>query len=249
MCLIAWNWRPNASERLLLIGNRDENYDRPSLPLHWWGDAPVLAGRDLTGGGTWLGVGGAGRMAAITNHRDPKAQRPGAPSRGKLVQDFLASDQAAQTYLDRVAQDAARYNPFNLLVFDGASFLGLESRRNRIVTIEPGISGVSNADFFTPWPKLRALTGALSVLDRNGKTEDDGALVTLLTDRTIAPDNALPETGIPLDRERVLSPAFIAAPGYGTRASTILRLHATGGEMTEHLFDATGRTGITTIRF
>lgn len=249
MCLIAWNWRPDAPEQMLLIGNRDESYDRPALPLHWWNDAPILAGRDLSGGGTWLGVSRLGRMAAITNHRDPKAQRVGAPSRGALVQGFLASHETAQDYLDRVAWDAAAYNPFNLLVFDGTSFLGFESRRNRIVSIVPGISGVSNADFFTPWPKLRALTDRLSELTRKEPVVNDDALLALLTDRAIAPDHALPDTGIPLERERILSPAFITAPGYGTRASTILRLGAGGGEITEHLFDSTGRTGVTTIRF
>jgi uncharacterized protein with NRDE domain len=249
MCLIAWNWRKDRPERLLLIGNRDESYDRPTLPVHWWDDAPILAGRDLTGGGTWLGVSRTGRMAAITNHRDPNAQRPGAPTRGRLVQDFLAGHETPRDYLERVAWDAAKYNPFNLMVFDGASFLGFESRRNRIVTIEPGISGVSNADFFTPWPKLRALTDHLADMDRQSQTGDDDALLSLLTDRTIAPDHALPKTGIALERERVLSPAFITASGYGTRASTILRMRANGGEITEHSFDATGRTDASTIRF
>jgi uncharacterized protein with NRDE domain len=249
MCLIGWNWRPGAAEQLLLIGNRDEAYDRPALPLHWWEDAPILAGRDLTAGGTWLGVSRTGRVAAITNHRDPNAQRPGALSRGKLVQEFLAGHETPSEFLSRISAGAARYNPFNLLVFDGSSFLGFESRQSKIVAIAPGVSGVSNADFFTPWPKLRALTSGLAYQVTSGRSGDDAALLPLLLARSQAHDADLPDTGIPRDRERLLSPAFITAPGYGTRASTILRLSGSQIKMTEHSFDGDGPAGVTALRF
>ena len=57
MCLIAWNWQPGSATPLLLLANRDEFYTRPAQPLHHWSDAPILAGRDVQAGGTWLGVG------------------------------------------------------------------------------------------------------------------------------------------------------------------------------------------------
>jgi uncharacterized protein with NRDE domain len=249
MCLIGWRWRPGAPERLLLLANRDESYDRPALPLHWWDDAPVLAGRDLTAGGTWLGVSRSGRMAAITNHRDPKAQRPNAPSRGALVQQFLAGGETPRDFLQRIAGDASRYNPFNLLLFDGHSFLGFESRRAAIVEIAPGVSGVSNADFFTPWPKLKALTVGIARGESDGRSAPDADLLPLLLDRTVAQDSDLPDTGIPRERERLLSPAFIVAPGYGTRASTILRMLDGTAEITEHRFDAKGPVGESAFRF
>src|SRR5689334_911398 len=62
MCLIVFDWQPAASQEngralLTLSANRDEFFRRDAEPMHWWQDAPdVLAGRDLTGGGTWLGV-------------------------------------------------------------------------------------------------------------------------------------------------------------------------------------------------
>lgn len=247
MCLIAWHWRPDADEKLLLVGNRDESYDRPALPLHWWDDAPILAGRDLTGGGTWLGVSRTGRMAAITNHRNPKAIKTEAKTRGKLVQEFLTSDVSSRTYLDGVAKNVDDYNPFNLLVLDGSTFLGLESRQRRIVSIEPGIGGVSNADFFTPWPKLVALTSALEDLHRGEGHARDEDLLPLLLDRRQGDDAHLPDTGIPREREKLLSPAFITAPGYGTRASTILRLQLRKVAMTEHRFDKDGPIGVTKV--
>ena len=38
----------------------------------------------------------------------------------------------------------------------------------------------------------------------------------------VAPDGALPRTGLPPDWEKALSAAFVEIPGYGTRASTAL---------------------------
>ena len=70
MCLIVFDWRPDAATGALLTlaANRDEYFARASTPLDWWADAPhVLAGRDLVGGGTWLGISRDGRFAALTN--------------------------------------------------------------------------------------------------------------------------------------------------------------------------------------
>ena len=249
MCLIGWIWRPDAAERLLLIANRDEFYDRPSQPLHWWDDAPILGGRDLSAGGTWLGVSRSGRVAALTNYRQPGGPRPGASSRGKLVSEFLASGAPAREYAAQVCESAAHFNPFNLVLFDGEELVGFESRRSRFVEIEPGVSGVSNADFFTPWPKLTSLTNALAKLDRDRRSADDTALMDLLQDEAVAPDDRLPDTGIPLERERQLSPAFIRAPGYGTRASTIVRHSAHGITVSERTFANGVVSGGTQITF
>jgi uncharacterized protein with NRDE domain len=58
-------------------------------------------------------------------------------------------------------------------------------------------------------------------LDHGSEPTPD-ALLRLLADRTPAPDAELPDTGVPLEWERWLSPIFIDAPGYGTRSSTVL---------------------------
>jgi hypothetical protein len=159
MCLIAWNWQPDRSTPLLLLANRDEFYARPALPLHWWGPSPngteVLAGKDLQGGGTWLGVSRSGRLAALTNYRSTQPLRTDTPSRGELVAAFLHGDQDAPTYLEQLAQHCGDYNPFNLLVFDGHQLMGLESRNARVLRKPAGVGGVSNADFQTPWPLTR----------------------------------------------------------------------------------------------
>ncbi|HYQ93095.1 MAG TPA: NRDE family protein, partial [Candidatus Competibacteraceae bacterium] len=60
------------------------------------------------------------------------------------------------------------------------------------------------------------------------------ALLRLLEDRRRAPDHLLPNTGVDLEWERLLSPLFIESPNYGTRSSTVLQIDRQGGiEVTE----------------
>jgi uncharacterized protein with NRDE domain len=246
MCLIAWNWQPGTASPLLLLSNRDEAYARPTQALHWWPHSCVLAGQDRQAGGTWLGVTATGRLAALTNHRAPGVQRSDAPSRGALVQQFLTDNTPAEVFLTAVAAQSHRYNPFNLLVFDGQTLLGLESHGRQRVEFAPGIAGVSNAGFNTPWPKLRRLTqGLQAVLGSGPPTET--ALLHLLQDTTRPPDHELPQTGLPLDKERALSSAFIATPHYGTRASSVVTMAHGRMAFSEHRFDARGATGMTRI--
>jgi uncharacterized protein with NRDE domain len=243
MCLVAWNWQPQSETPLLLIGNRDEFYARPTLPLHWWPDGRVLAGKDIQAGGTWLGVSASGRLAVLTNCRDPKKLHPSPRSRGELVTSFLQGDLTAKDFLDRLATKVADYNPFNLLVFDGLTLLGFESRRANAFLVAPGVGCVSNADFETPWPKLLRLKNHFqSLIESN--TTDDAALFDVLHDRALAPDDQLPDTGIGLNWERALSSPFVVMRDYGTRACSVVRLGHTGAEFVEQCHDAQGTSVI-----
>lgn len=239
MCLIAWNWQPASATPLLLLANRDEFYSRAALPLHWWDGGTVLAGRDLQAGGTWLGMSHSGRLAALTNYRGLAPARDGTPSRGELVADFLKSEVSAAQFLQALLQRAGDYNPFNLLVFDGIQLMGLESRHAQVLEMPHGVGAVSNADFQTPWPKVTLLKqGLQSCLDHKPGNTD--CLLTLLQDRTTAADATLPRTGLSLAQERALSAAFIAAPGYGTRACSLVQVRHASAEFTEQSYDAGG---------
>lgn len=239
MCLIAWNWQPASDTPLLLLGNRDEFYARPTRALHWWDDGVVLAGQDLQAGGTWLGVSRSGRLAALTNVRAPGGMREGTPSRGELVAEFLHEDSSAAEFLQLLAPRAQDYNPFNLLVFDGALLMGLHSSDAQPIALQPGIGAVSNASFDTPWPKLVQLKTRLSQQLHQNVTDDD-ALLALLHDNALVPDAALPHTGVPIELERGLSAAFIALPGYGTRASSLIRIGRGAISFTEQSFGEAG---------
>jgi len=251
MCLIAWNWQPDTEQPLLLIANRDEYYARPTRPLHHWEGAPISAGKDLQAGGTWLGIAPGGRMAALTNVRDLRQQRADAPSRGALVSNFLYNKTSAEHYLDSIAASAALYNAFNLLVYDGQALLGFESRGARMLTMQPGIAAVSNAGFDTPWPKLLALKSGLRhwfAQQSASQPTSSEALFEMLAQTLAAPDAQLPDTGIPLERERVLSSAFISSSDYGTRASSVIMLRRNSAHFIERSFDAQGLTGEVSLK-
>ena len=246
MCLIAWNWQPHSELPLLLVANRDEFYARSTLPLHQWKDARIFAGQDLQAGGTWLGLGPGGRLAALTNVRNVGKQRDSAPSRGALVSGFLHSDLSGNAYLQSIMPDCDRFNPFNLLLFDGQSLLGFESQGGRIVDMQSGISAVSNAGFDTPWPKLLALKSGLHHWVREQTAPQppgSDALFALLKQDQPAPDAQIPDTGIPLERERALSCAFIRSSDYGTRASSLVMLRRNSARFVERSFDVQGFTG------
>lgn len=244
MCLVGFRWRPQGPVPLLLVGNRDEFYRRPAAPLAWWEGDDLLAGRDLQGGGTWLGVNRRGWLATLTNHRDPRAFQADRPSRGELPVRFLQGSHTAAAFLEALGPEATRYNGFNLLLYDGRDLLGFESPTGRIVAFPPGFHAFSNGPLAAPWPKVEALRTGLATA-----SEEDAALLGLLADETPYPDDRLPQTGVPLAWERALSPAFIRTPEYGTRASTVVRVGREWVAVVEQRFSATGPKALTDIRF
>lgn len=222
MCLILFAYNVHPNYRLILAANRDEFYERPSAPADFWAKHPqVLAGIDLKEKGTWLGVTKSGKFAAITNYRDPASWMESAPSRGGLVSRYLTGSSSAEEYLKRVSAKAAEYNGFNLLLGDARDIF-VCSNRGAMQKLTPGIYGLSNRLLDTPWPKVRRGKKLLkAALDKTGSELED-ALFAALADRRVPPDRQLPETGVNLDWERMLSPMFIESPVYGTRSSTIL---------------------------
>ncbi|MCL2655932.1 MAG: NRDE family protein [Betaproteobacteria bacterium] len=221
MCLILIAWRTSERFPLVIAANRDEYYARPSESARWWPEYPeILAGRDLQGGGTWLGITRSGRVAALTNYRDPKSQRDDAPSRGHLVLDFLRGAQSPQDYVAALRATADTYNGFNLLLGDLKQLFVFSNVSTRLETVEPGVHGLSNHLLDTPWPKVER--GKKAVQKTLSTLPDTSALFLALKDQQIAADEALPDTGIGIEMERCLSPPFIHFPNYGTRCSTVL---------------------------
>lgn len=228
MCLILFAWKMHAAYPLILAANRDEFTERPSAPAAFWDNAPdLLAGRDLKAGGTWLGITRSGRLAAVTNYRDPASLKQEAPSRGQLVSDYLRGRESPEEYLQRLAPRAGRYNGFSLLVGDRSGLL-FYSNRGEAVRPEPGIHGMSNRLLDTPWPKVENGKRALGRLLAEGHDPSPEALLDLLASRSRPPDDRLPDTGVGLEWERILSPLFIESPTYGTRCSTVLLIDRQG---------------------
>lgn len=242
MCLIAFAWQSHSRWRLLLAGNRDEFHARPSAPLASWTDMPIIGGRDLEAGGTWLGVTRGQRCCVVTNVRDPSDPQHGA-SRGLLATDYLAGTDDAARHASKLLALAHGYRPFNLLTFDAEHGFYIGNRPSpRAQPIEPGVHGLSNADFNTPWPKTRLLMQRLQAwMDARHET-GFAPLFDALADERQAPDEWLPDTGVGLERERWLSSAFIRGEHYGTRASTIVAMGYDGkGLIIERRFGPAGR--------
>lgn len=241
MCLIALAWNTVPNHPLLLVANRDEFHDRPAAPMHWWDDRPILAGRDLREGGAWLGASRSGRVAAVTNVRGADAALPRPRSRGALVADFLAGSESGEAFARAVARHAADYGGFNLLLYDGRTLHYCTNRPDfESRPVEPGVHGLSNAALNTPWPKVCQARAALQAWIAQG-VGDDRALLDAMGDPTQAPDEELPHTGVGLDLERALSPAFIHMPGYGTRCTTVARVDDDGRVVLhERRYDAGG---------
>jgi uncharacterized protein with NRDE domain len=223
MCLVLIAWHGNADYPCVVAANRDELHSRPAVPAQWWrSQPPILAGQDLKGGGTWLGVTRSGRFAALTNYRDPEQRREGTPSRGTLVTSILMSKDTTAQSLDYLREVGARYNGFNLIFSDGERLAVYESVVGLGRELGPGIYGLSNHLLDTPWPKVQTAKSRLSTaLSALGTTD---AALALLRDDEPAPDEQLPRTGVGLAWERLLSSAFVRAPDYGTRCSTLLRV-------------------------
>ena len=229
MCLIVFAWKLIPGAPLIAAANRDEFYDRPAAPASWWDDHPqVYAGRDLRGGGTWLGVSRAGRFAALTNIRAPSERRDGAPSRGALVANYLAGEDTPSEYVARIKARTDDFNGFNLLIGDDHTMIWYSNRDHGDARngepLEPGIYGLSNDRLDAPWPKVVRTKAQFASMLCQGAPED--AYFDMLSDTTRASDCRLPKTGVSLEMERLLSAVCIESPTYGTRVSTVVQLRA-----------------------
>jgi uncharacterized protein with NRDE domain len=222
MCLILFAWRQHRDYPLILIANRDEYYARPTRDAHWWDETAVFAGRDLEAGGTWLGINRRGRLAAVTNVREAGGMKPGKKSRGALTQSFLSGDATPEAFLQELTPNDRDYAGFNLLLGDAEGFWFYSNRDHGIRSIDPGVYGISNGTFDEPWPKLSSGKQELSAMLDGEITAAD--LMQVLTDHRVAEDHELPQTGVSLDIERMLSSRFIRSPEYGTRACSVVTI-------------------------
>ena len=227
MCLILLAYQSHPDYPLIIAANRDEFLDRPTAAAQFWPEHPaLLAGKDLQAGGTWMGITRNGRLAAVTNVREPEITNTRLHSRGELTNRYLLGQEHAQSYLQRLHSRHHQYAGFNLLTGQLNDLWFYSNRDHSISALSPGIYGISNGGFDEHWPKVgkgkKALGKALHEF-RGGRS-----LLPLLQDNEVAADALLPDTGVGIETERWLSPLFIQHPGYGTRSSTVITLSQQG---------------------
>lgn len=248
MCLILFSFKSHGGYPLVVAANRDEWFRRPAAPATFWPDAPqLLAGRDLSHGGTWLGVTRSGRFAALTNYREPQRFDPLAPSRGALVSDFLRGGAGAPEYTDRLQRTTAHFNGYSLIAWDGVDLCYVSNRAPAAQRLVPGVYGLSNHLLNTPWPKVTRGIARLTAL--SPRHDPAPELFDLLYDRVTADQSSLPDTGLGPERERALSASHILlGPAddwtaiYGTRCATVLTIDDRNVlSFEERTFDHTAR--------
>ena len=221
MCLMSFNWGDHPEYQLILVGNRDEFFHRPTSSLQLW-PGGFYGGKDLKSGGTWLGFHPEGRFAALTNYRVARKPKPDPVTRGFLVKDFLESKDSPEEYLHKIQEKMGRYDGFNLLVAEGNKMVYLSNVSGEVEIVSPGIHGISNAFLDTPWPKVEQAKKELEKAIAQDEL-DENSLLTLLQSKSYASDELLPETGVSKELEKILSAQFIQmGDEYGTVNTTVV---------------------------
>lgn len=222
MCLIVIAYKFHEDYPLVIAANRDEFYNRPSKASEFWKERPaLLAGKDLKDGGTWLGITRKGKFAAITNYRDLSSIKGSAPSRGNLVKNFLVNNISAEDYSETLLKEGKNYNGFNLIYGDLNKLYYFSNITSKAEMLGEGIHGLSNHLLNTNWHKVES--GKKKLKDSlNSHQPDTDKILSILYDETQAPDTELPDTGVGIQLERLLSPMFIKSEKYGTRCSTVI---------------------------
>lgn len=228
MCLLVFSYRQHPVYDLIFAANRDEFYERPTKEAAFWEEYPkILAGKDMKAGGTWMGITKSGDFSALTNYRDPSTQKDNPPSRGHLVLDFLTNNSSPEEYLRAVDQKSEQYNGFNLLAGDLNRLMYYSNQERKLHDLVPGLYGLSNKLLDTPWPKVQKAKADLQTIIQSEEIPEE-ALFELLRHDQPAPDDQLPDTGIPRELERAVSPIFIKTDQYGTRNSTVVLADKSG---------------------
>jgi uncharacterized protein with NRDE domain len=212
---------------LVVAANRDEALDRPSLPptLLREGDPRAFGGRDLTAGGTWLGMNAAGLVAGVLNRHVRAPRDPTCRSRGRLCLDVLACRGAEQAAARVAAEPPGRYNPFNLLLADaGGAFVAMQAAGEppRVERLEPGLHLLSNLDVDDPrCPRIGGSHAGFAAVGAAFAADGDPSLLV----RRLA--ERLADHTTPLD-SRGPGALCVHGEGYGTRSSTIIVRDAAG---------------------
>lgn len=234
MCLVGLAIGVVPHMPLLVAANRDEYWDRPTLPLgRWQGQhQTLLSGRDERAGGTWMGFSQQGRVAILTNVRGLTDEAPAPQSRGLLTTSWLdavGSDVASGVHPSVITQtfDPTAFAGFNLVLGHAPSqqWWFLSNRHVdtgacltdwHIQPLEPGVHVVSNASLNTPWPKAVHLRSALQFATQKNIGDPKALTEPLLHSLKHSPSGQL-------DWQELEHDAFVWRPQarYGTRSSTL----------------------------
>lgn len=240
MCLVAFNWSPQADVPLVMVSNRDEFRARPARAMHWWQRPEILAGQDLQAQGTWFAIDRTGRFALVTNVRPGYVGARGEKSRGQLPIRFLNGGASIETFHRDLSAEIADYGGFNLILGEPGRLFWFSSDHPQGCWVEPGMHTLCNAALDTPWPKSRL--AAVQLSDQLPRLQAGDLQAPILHEQFRFDDQLLPHTGVSLEWERMLSAQTIVDENYGTRCRTWLRYDAGGNYFVDEAqIDLTGQ--------
>ncbi|NRB38176.1 MAG: NRDE family protein [Pseudomonadales bacterium] len=221
MCLIFIAIDSHPDYPVIIAANRDEFYQRPTESAHFWPASELLAGKDTQAGGTWLGINRQGQFAAVTNFRETETQTYNS-SRGELPCLFL-NQRSQANFEQHLQKQSPHYAGFNCLfgqlgVKPQLSYFS--NRQNKLIPLSKGLYGLSNALLDSNWFKIEQGKENINTLLNQDFNHEEW--FNFLKDQVKASDNNLPDTGIAIETERLLSSRFIHSPDYGTRCSTLI---------------------------
>jgi len=230
MCILFFAIKQHPKYPVIICANRDEFHQRPTKPMHWWPEndlvtGDVLAGKDLQAGGTWLGLNKKGRFSALTNFRQPDLIDQDKQSRGDLVLQALTHQDDEMT--KKLAASSNLYNGFNLVFGQLNKLMCFDSVSQKQQQLTPGFHSLCNGALDDIWPKMALGQEKLAaaITDNSLGIEQ---LFTLMKSNQQAQIEHLPQTGLPLNWEQLLSSIFIMSPEYGTRTTNIITLDNEG---------------------
>jgi uncharacterized protein with NRDE domain len=242
MCLVIVDTRWADSGAITILSNRDEFYARPTAPLQKWSDkTPWFGGKDEQDGGTWLAISENGAWGLLTNYRDPSKRVDGRPSRGLIITEFLNSKETPTEFLKSFRAKAAMFNPFNVILGRYNEVVYFSSLEMDPRTLPHGLYGLSNSLLDTPWFKVQRAKELYHGLARLPAEVNSKGLFEVLKNQDRPADEALPQTGVSKEWEKILSPIFVSSTDYGTRSSSIAFLKPEGGTIFERSFDSNAK--------
>lgn len=259
MSVVAIAWRAHPYFPLVLLYNRSEAHARPTAPARWQGD--VLAGHDLQGGGSWLAVSrDDGRFALVTRHHEATPPPAGAPSRGSLPLDYLASGDEPVAFTRRFMRDKGPYAPFNLIVANPRQAHYAATHARLPLALTEGLHTLGDGlldqkclqserlgTLFGAY--IKAAGGHVTLLDGYPRLRDAQALygytLPMPDDELRASDIAAAAFTMLADRQ---AGVFDCGATHGTRSSTVFIMGRDGSlHFEERSFDAAGEPTATVL--
>lgn len=230
MCILFFAIKQHPNYPLIICANRDEFHQRATNKMHFWAEQPILAGKDLLAGGTWLGLTAVGRFSALTNFRQPLNNNDNKQSRGHLVTQALNTNLAK--FPDELVQQCDNYNGFNLVYGTLDNLHCFDSVNQRFHKITEGFHSICNGALDDIWPKMalgrQKLADTITTSANDNSPLEIEDLFNLMSNNEQADINVLPNTGVGAEWEQFLSSIFIKSISYGTRSTTIIRQDLVG---------------------